>query len=70
MGEYSYASDGEAFREHFKKLVRDIPRSNGFAPELMYKIYLIDVKKVDVLKLQANGEVKYKIYSLEYIGTT
>lgn len=67
MAEYSYATYAEQFANHFKKLLEEIPKSNNFSADLLYKAKPISSKKVEIWKLTISGEYKTKMFTLEYL---
>lgn len=68
MAEYSYATYAEAFENHFKILIKDIPKTNSFKPEFMFKITQRNLKSVECWKLTVEGDFAYKLFTLDYVG--
>lgn len=69
MAEYSYATYAEQFINHFKDLIKDIPRKNNFSADLLYMVTQRNLKSVEVWKLNVQGDYKYKMFTLDYIET-
>jgi hypothetical protein len=67
MVEYSYATYAGAFEQHFKKLVAEIPKTNNYSAELLFKVTQRNLKSVEVWKLTAAGDYKYKMFTLDYV---
>jgi len=68
MADYSYATYAEQFENQFKALVKEIPRSNNFSADLMYKVTRRNNKSVEVWKMTVAGDFKHKMWTLNYIG--
>jgi hypothetical protein len=66
MAAYSYASYAEEFKNHFEVLVNDLPKTNNYAPELMFKITQRNLKSIELWKLKVNGDFDYKMFTLDY----
>lgn len=62
----SYAYNAESFKNHFKQLIKDIPKSNNFSADLMYEVTPRNQKSVEVWKMDSKGEFKDKLYTLNY----
>lgn len=67
MSMYSFASYAEQFENHFKDLIKDIPRYNNFSADLLYKVTQRNLYSVEVWKLTVEGDLKYKMFTLDYI---
>lgn len=68
MAEYSYATYAEAFENHFKQLVKEIPRTNNFSADILFKVKQRNFKSVEVWKMTPEGDYKYKMFTLDYVG--
>lgn len=68
MAEYSYATYAEAFENHFKQLVLDIPKTNNFSADVMFKVTQRNQKSVEVWKMTTTGDFNYKMFTLDFIG--
>lgn len=64
----SYAETAGEFENHFKQLVKDIPRSNNYSADLLYKLTPRNQKSVEVWKMTPKGDYKYKMFTLEYLN--
>lgn len=69
MAEYSYATYAEQFENHFNQLVKEIPRSNNYSADLLFKVTQRNHKSVEVWKMTVTGEFKYKMFTLDFIST-
>lgn len=67
MAEYSYDTYAEAFENHFKQLIKEIPRHNNFSADLLYQVTPRNQKSVEVWKMTVQGEFKYKMFTLDFI---
>lgn len=67
MAEYSYATYAEAFQNHFNQLIKDIPRSNNYSADLIYKVTQRNLKSVEVWKMKPNGDFNYKMFTLFFV---
>lgn len=67
MAEYSYATYSGEFESHFKILIKDLPKTNNFSADLMYKVTQRNLKSVEVWKLTTKGDFKHKMYTLDFI---
>lgn len=67
MAEYSYATYAEAFENHFKQLVKDIPRTNNYSADLLYRVTQRNLKSIEIWKMTVTGEFKYKMFTLDYL---
>ena len=68
MAEYTYATYAEQFENHFKQLVKDIPRTNSFSAENAFKVKAKGMKSVEVWKMKLDGDYNYKMYTLNFIA--
>jgi len=68
MAEYTYATYAEAFEKHFNQLVKDIPKTNNYSADLLYKVTQRNLKSVEVWKMTITGEFKYKMFTLDFVG--
>lgn len=68
MAEYSFATYAEQFENHFKEMVKQIPKSNNYSADLLFKITQRNLKSVEVWKLTVTGEFKHKMFTLDYIN--
>lgn len=68
MAQYTYATYSEQIEWIFKGQVREIPRTNNFSADLLYQVKKIDAKVVEIWKMTADGDFKYKMFTLEYVG--
>lgn len=66
MAEYSYATYAESFENHFKSLVQEIPKTNSFSADLLYKVTQRNMKSVEVWKMDVCGDFKYKMFTLDH----
>lgn len=69
MAEYSYATYAESFINHFDILIKDVPRTNSFSADLMYKVTQRNHKSVEIWKMTTNGDFNYKMFTLDYVGS-
>ncbi|HAP95841.1 hypothetical protein [Epilithonimonas hominis] len=67
MATNTYATYAEQFENHFKILVREIPRKNNFSADLLYKVTQRNLKSIEVWKLDVEGNYKYKMFTLNFI---
>ena len=70
MSQYSYAPYAEAFENHFKQLVKEIPRTNNFSADLLFKVIARNLKSVEVWKMKITGEFNYKLFTLDYVDSS
>ncbi|MBD3748959.1 MAG: hypothetical protein IE931_05640 [Sphingobacteriales bacterium] len=68
MAEYSYATYAEAFENHFNLLIKDIPKTNNYSADLLYKVTQRNLKSVEIWKMTVDGEFKHKMFTLDYVG--
>ncbi len=68
MSEYSYATTSGEFENHFKQLIKDVPRTNNYSADLLYKVTPRNQKSVEVWKMTPKGEFKHKMFTLDYVG--
>lgn len=66
---YSYASYADEFIGQFNKLLKEIPRSNSYSADLMYSATQRNLKSLEVWKMFSDGNYKYKMYTINYIGS-
>ena len=67
MAVNTYASYAEAFENHFKIRLKEISRTNNYSAELFYIIKTINLKNIEVWKVDVFGDLKHKMFTLEYI---
>ena len=67
MAEYSFATYAEQFINHFKALIKEIPKTNGYSADLLYKVTQRNLKSVEIWKMDVEGNYKYKMITLDYI---
>ena len=63
----SYAYDAESFKNHFKQLVKVLPKSNNFSADLMYEVTPRNQKSVEVWKMTTKGDFKEKMFTLNLL---
>ena len=68
MVEYSYATYAEQFENHFKQLVKELPKTNNYSADLLYKITQVNTKRVEVWKMTVTGDPKYKMFTLDFVN--
>lgn len=66
MAQNTYATAAPAFIDAFKNRMAEIPRSNNFAAELLYQCKELCLYKVEIDKLDVQGNFKYKMFTLEF----
>jgi hypothetical protein len=69
MCQNSYATYAGEFENHFKTLIKEIPRTNNFSANLLYKVTQRNLYSVEVWKMTVNGEFKHKLFTLDYINS-
>ena len=67
MAANSYATFAEAFENHFKDRLQEVPRTNNFSAELLYKVKHLNTKSVEIWKLTVTGDLKCKVFRLDFI---
>lgn len=70
MTEYSFATYAGQFESQFKRLVKELPRTNSFSADLMFRVTQRNLKSVEVWKVTPEGDFKHKMWTLNYIGNT
>lgn len=68
MAKYSYATHPEQFKAHFDLKLSCIKRHNKFSAENLYEVTPRNEKSLEVWKLTASGDFKYKMFTLDYLG--
>lgn len=68
MARYTFATTAPEFESAFKARINEIPRTNSFSPDLMYRISQRNPKSVELWKMTASGDFKYKIFTLLFEG--
>lgn len=68
MAEYTYATYAESFESSFLSQLTDIPNKNNFSADLLYKVKQINSTSVEVWKMKPDGDFKYKMFTLDYVG--
>lgn len=68
MADYSNASNASEFENEFKRNIVNIKRHNNFSADLMYKITARNQYSVELWKLNAQGDFKYKMLQLDHIN--
>lgn len=68
IANYTYATYSEAFESVFKQRIAEIPRTNNFSADLMFKCTTRNLKSVEIWKMTVAGDFKSKMFTLEYIG--
>ncbi|AYO58216.1 hypothetical protein CO230_08815 [Chryseobacterium sp. 6424] len=66
MAEYSYATYAESFENHFKSLIKEVPKTNTFSADHFYRVTQRNLKSVEIWKVDIEGEFKYKMFTLDY----
>lgn len=66
MAEYTFAYDAESFERAFKDQIKEIPRTNNFSADLLFKITHRNNKSVEVWKMTIKGDFKEKLFTLNY----
>lgn len=67
MALYTWAYNAETFESAFKEQLKDIPRSNNFSAEYMYKVKHLNQYSIEVWKVRPNGDFNYKMFQLDFI---
>ncbi len=67
MAEYSYATNADEIELQFKRLIKEIPKTNSFEAGLMYKVTPRNKKSVEVWKMTVTGDFKTKMYQLDFV---
>jgi hypothetical protein len=63
MAEYQ-ASLSETWADEFHKRLKELPRSNNFSADNMFKAIPKDLLSLEVWKLKANGDFNYKMFAV------
>lgn len=69
MAEYTFATYAAQLVDVIKSDLAEIPRTNNFSADLMFKAKEVDTKTVEVWKLKADGDDNYKIFTLKFIAS-
>lgn len=67
MAVYTYITYAESFIYRFHENLKLIPKSNNFSADQMYRAKEIDQNSVEIWKITAAGDFKYKMFTLELI---
>lgn len=51
----------------FDRATSEMPKTNSFSPDLMYKVVELNDKSVEIWKLNVEGDFKNKMFTLEFI---
>ena len=68
MAEVSWITYAGQFEDSFKQRIQEIPRTNNYSAELMYKVTQRNLKSIEVWKLTVTGDYKHKMFTLDYIS--
>jgi hypothetical protein len=66
MAAYTYLTYAESFIYRFHENLKDIPKSNNFSADHMYRAKEVDTNSVEVWKMNVKGDFKYKMFTLVY----
>lgn len=67
LATYEQLTYSESFIGRFKEHLKNIPKSNNFSADVLYKAKEISLTEVEIWKLTLEGDFKYKMFTLEYI---
>lgn len=68
MAEYTFATYAGEFEQQFKKrIIAEIPRTNNFSADLMYRVTQRNLKSVEVWKMTVQGDFKSKMFTLTFV---
>lgn len=65
---YSIETYAEAFENHFKARIIEIPRTNNFSANLLYRCKQVNFTTVEIWKMKADGDFKEKVFTVEFGG--
>lgn len=68
MVEFTSVNYAESFIDRFHDRLKEIPRSNNFSPDLMFKATQRNFTSLEVWKLYPNGDFRTKLYTLDYVA--
>lgn len=61
-----WSTDSGSWCGEFIKRISEIPRSNSYAAQYGYRAIPKDLHTVEVWKMKVNGDLNYKMYTLQY----
>lgn len=67
MVDGTYATTAGEFENHFKIRIAEIPRTNNFSADLLYKVTPRNLKSVEVWKMTVSGDFNYKMFTLLFV---
>lgn len=63
---YTYATSSYEFENTFNLQIKDIPKTNNYSCDLMYKVFCLDHKSLEVWKLTPEGFKKFRFFTLKF----
>jgi hypothetical protein len=66
MSTYSYLYTSEDFNSTFKERLKEIKRTNNFSADHLFKANLLTHNKIEIWKLNVQGDFKTKMFTLDY----
>jgi hypothetical protein len=64
--DYSYASNASEFENLFKLRIKEIPRTNNYSADLLYRVTPMNLTSVEVWKMTVQGDFNYKMFTISY----